>query len=76
MSQRTGIMDETNSDYSVCHRCGKGITTTPVYRELKLGTDLWFIPGQLDSKDSQGVFPFGKNCAYRVLENTKTEIER
>ncbi len=53
-------------DYT-CERCGKEHLGTFIYLELNNRTNHFATPGRVPEGESQGLFPFGKTCAYRAL---------
>jgi hypothetical protein len=62
-----------------CIRCGKLISSKKiVYLELNMDTGIYTDPrvsGYLSENISQGMHPFGKNCAISVLKN-KGELDK
>lgn len=54
-----------------CTNCGKDLKGEFVYLELNSFTGLYVDPDKLKivSQESQGVFPFGKDCARAILAN-------
>lgn len=62
-----------------CERCGKKHLDEFVFLELNNKTNRFAVPGSIPDGDSQGLFPFGKQCAYQALAHTlmtNAEINR
>ena len=55
----------------ICERCGATLTPqTVAWLELNSRTGEYAVPGTTewsDGPDSQGCFPFGKDCAEKVV---------
>ena len=55
-----------------CESCGEKLNPKrAVWLELSFKTNLWTDPevAPWPEEDSQGGFPFGKDCAKRILAN-------
>lgn len=62
----------THGEPDFCQRCGEQLKS-PVFLELRMGTDEWYKPGVLPPNDSQGCFAFGATCARKQLIETATK---
>jgi hypothetical protein len=60
-----------------CQRCGKKHLADFVWLELNTWTGLYHTPGTLPANGlSQGLFPFGQQCARQELRRTAATVER
>lgn len=65
-----------------CTRCNRELAEEPVYLHYHSHADLYTTiaqarnEGWLDGPLDQGGFPFGRNCAERVLENQGRLVDR
>lgn len=59
--------DLTNNLTKTYTRCGKKHLGTVIKLELNSRTNHYATPGTVPECESQGLFPFGKTCAYRAL---------
>jgi hypothetical protein len=52
-----------------CERCGRELNPgDEEWLELEMSTNRYRLPGEVDETDSQGLFPFGKDCKVCVLK--------
>ena len=56
-----------------CERCGKKHLGTFVWLELNNRTGHYATPGRVPEGESQGLFAFGKTCAYRALGHERLD---
>ncbi len=55
-----------------CERCGKILKPgEAVWLELNMLHGTWHKLGSVPVDESQGCFPFGKDCARKTLENNE-----
>jgi hypothetical protein len=60
---RPGLLEPEN-----CQRCGKPLTEhSKVWLELNCLTGKYSPPGSVPGGESQGLFPFGKDCAAILI---------
>jgi hypothetical protein len=63
----------THADYLHCERCGELLKEdNRVWLELNFTNNLYYLPGVVPAKESQGSFPFGKTCAKRQLTSQES----
>ena len=55
-----------------CQRCHKAVDKNKaVWQELCIWDGIYYEPGKLKPKDSQGCFAFGPDCIKAVRKNRK-----
>jgi hypothetical protein len=57
-----------NVNPTYCHHCGRPLKPHQrVWLELNWATNEYHKPGTVAEADSQGIFPFGRDCAKKVV---------
>lgn len=71
MSRGIDVVKKSRKLVYCCEKCARDINEkTSVWLEMSLKGE-WVIPGSAEwsnGPESQGCFPFGKDCANKVLE--------